>query len=169
MSGERHVLLGRIAGVFGVQGWIKLLSHTEPREAIFTYLPWTLRQHGSERHIERIEGRPQGRGLIARLPGVDTRDAAEALVGAEVWVPREVLPKPRKGEYYWVDLEGLRVVGSDGFEFGRVSHVFATGANDVLSVRDDTKERLIPFLSDSVVKRVDLEAGIIEVEWDPDF
>jgi 16S rRNA processing protein RimM len=84
-------------------------------------------------------------------------------------VPRSVLPKPRDGEYYWVDLEGLRVVGSDGFEFGRVSHVFATGANDVLSVRDDTKERLIPFLSDSVIKRVDLEAGIIEVEWDPDF
>lgn len=168
-SGERRVLLGSIAGVFGVQGWVKVLSHTEPREAILTYRPWILRQRGSERDIPRVEGRPQGRGLVAHLPGVDTRDEAEALIGAEIWIPRSLLPKPKPGEYYWVDLEGLRVVTIEGVALGHVSHLFATGANDVMSVRDDGRERLVPFVLDAVVKRVDLDASLIEVDWDPDF
>ena len=95
-------------------------------------------------------------------------DHAEALVGAEIWVPRDALPPPRPGEYYWVDLEGLHVVGADGFAFGRVSHLFSTGSNDVMSVIGE-RERLIPFLRDDVVKRVDLDAGLIEVDWDPEF
>lgn len=169
MSDERRVLLGRIAGVFGVQGWVKVLSHTQPHEAIFKYQPWTLRQRGVDRVVERIEGKPQGKGLIVRIPDISTRDAAEAAIGTEIWVLRSLLPTPKPGEYYWVDLEGQRVVTVDGVELGRVSHVFATGANDVLSVRDESKERLVPFLMDSVIKRVDLEAGVIEVDWDPDF
>lgn len=169
MSDERRVLLGRIAGVFGVQGWVKVLSHTQPHEAIFTYQPWILRQRGVERVVERVEGKPQGKGLIVRLPDITTRDAAEAAIGTEIWVPRSLMPAPRPGEYYWVDLEGLRVVTVDGVPLGRVSHVFATGANDVLSVRDGAKERLVPFLMDSVIRRVDLDAGLIEVDWDPDF
>ena len=169
MSDERRVLLGTIAGVFGVQGWVKVLSHTEPREAIFRHVPWTLRLRGVERVVERVDGKPQGRGLIARIPDIDTREQAEAAAGSEIWVPRALLPKPKPGEYYWVDLEGLRVVTIEGVELGRVSHVFGTGANDVLSVRDEAKERLVPFLMDSVIKRVDLDAGLIEVDWDPDF
>ena len=169
MSDDRRVLLGKIAGVFGVQGWVKVLSHTEPREAIFSYLPWTLRLRGVERVVERVDGKPQGKGLIVRIPGIETRDDAEAAVGTEIWVLRAVMPKPKPSEYYWVDLEGQRVVTVEGAELGRVSNVFGTGANDVLSVRDDTKERLIPFLMDSVIKRIDLDAGVIEVDWDPDF
>lgn len=168
-SGERRVLLGSIGGVFGVQGWVKILSHTEPREAILAYRPWILRQRGSERQIPRVTGRPQGRGLVAHLPDIDTREQAETLIGAEIWIPRSQLPKPKPGEYYWVDLEGLRVVNTEGVEFGRVSHVFATGSNDVLSVRDEGRERLVPFIKDDVIKRVDLDAGVIEVDWDPDF
>jgi 16S rRNA processing protein RimM len=169
MSGERRILLGKIVGVFGVKGWVKLQSHTDPREALFDYLPWVLRQRGTERIIDRFEGRAQGRGLVASFPGVDTRDAAEALVGTEIWVDRAALPKPRKGEYYWVDLEGLAVQTVDGVSFGRVSHLFATGANDVLVAVDGERERLIPFLPDDVIKRVDLEARLIVVDWDPDF
>jgi 16S rRNA processing protein RimM len=169
MSGERRVLLGKVVGVFGVKGWVKLQSHTEPRDALFDYLPWTQRQRGSEREIENVEGRAQGRGLVASFPGVDTRDAAEALVGAEIWVARDALPKPKRGEYYWVDLEGLAVETVDGISFGRVSHLFATGANDVLVAIDGERERLIPFLPDDVIKRVDLDARLIVVDWDPDF
>jgi 16S rRNA processing protein RimM len=109
MSGERRILLGKIVGVFGVRGWVKIQSHTEPRAALFGYLPWTLRRHDVERQITEIEGREQVKGLIARLVGIDTREQAETLVGNEIWVPRSALPRPRKGEYYWVDLEGLSV------------------------------------------------------------
>ena len=168
MSGERRLLVGKIVGVHGVQGWIKLESHTEPRRNIFRYLPWTLRHRGGERSVAAVEGREQGKGLVAHWPELETRDHAEALVGAEIWVPRTALPPARPDEYYWVDLEGLRVVGVDGFEFGRVSHLFSTGSNDVISVLGE-RERLIPFLQDEVVKRIDLDAGLIEVDWDPEF
>jgi 16S rRNA processing protein RimM len=169
MSGERRILLGKIVGVFGVKGWVKLQSHTEPREALFDYLPWVLRQRGTERVVDKIEGRAQGRGLVASFPEVESRDAAEALIGTEIWVDRAAMPKPRKGEYYWVDLENLAVQTVDGLSLGRVSHLFATGSNDVLVAVDGERERLIPFLPDDVIKRVDLDAGLIVVDWDPEF
>lgn len=168
MSGERRILLGRIAGAHGVQGWVKIESHTQPRRNIFRYLPWTLRHRGVEHVVESVEGREQGKGLVGHWPALESRNHAEALLGAEIWVPRDALPPPRPGEYYWVDLEGLRVVGVDGFAFGRISHLFSTGSNDVMSVIGE-RERLIPFLRDDIVKRVDLDAGLIEVDWDPEF
>jgi 16S rRNA processing protein RimM len=174
MGGERRdpagtILIGKVVGVFGIKGWVKLQSHTDPREALFDYLPWILRHRGIERQIDKIEGRAQGRGLVASFPGIDTRDAAEGLVGAEILVQRAVLPKPRPGEYYWVDLEGLAVQTVEGQPLGRVSHLFPTGANDVLVVVDGEHERLVPFLMDDVIKRVDFDAGLIVVDWDPDF
>lgn len=168
MSGERRIPVGRIVGVHGVQGWIKLESHTDPRRNIFRYLPWTVRHRGVEYTIEAVEGREQGKGLVAHWPELESRDQAHALIGAEIWVPRDALPPPRPGEYYWVDLEGLRVVGVDGYDFGRVSHLSSTGANDVMSVIGE-RERLIPFLKDDVIRRVDLDAGLIEIDWDPEF
>lgn len=169
MSGERRILLGKIVGVFGVKGWVKLQSHTEPRDALFSYRPWFLRQRGTEREIRKFEGRAQGRGLVASFPEVETREAAEALIGTEIWVDRAALPKPRAGEYYWIDLEGLAVSTVEGVTLGRVSHLFATGANDVLVAVDGERERLIPFLPDDVIRDVDLAAGRIVVDWDPDF
>jgi 16S rRNA processing protein RimM len=165
---DRQVLLGRIVGVFGVDGWVKLHSFTEPRENIFRYRPWTLRGPGGERQVTQLQGRAQAKGVIAHLDGVDDRDAAAVLVGTEIWVPRAVLPKARKGEYYWADLEGLAVRTVEGVDLGRVSHLFATGANDVLVVRGE-RERLIPFVPGQAVVKVDLDAGLVEVDWDPAF
>lgn len=169
MSGERRVLLGKVAGVFGVRGWVKIVSHTEPRSALFDYLPWILRHRGVEREIQHVEGRDQGRGIVASFPGVDTRDAAEALVGAEIWIGRQAMPPARKDEYYWVDLEKVAVQTVDGVPLGRISHLFATGANDVMVIVDGERERLVPFILDDVVKSVDLDAGLIVVDWDPEF
>jgi 16S rRNA processing protein RimM len=165
---DRQVLLGRIVGVFGVDGWVKLHSFTEPRDNVLRYRPWILRGPAGERRVEQPQGRAQGKGVVARLDGVDDRDAATALVGTEIWVPRDALPKPRQGEYYWADLEGLAVRTVDGVDLGRVSHLFATGANDVMVVQGG-RERLIPFVPGRQVVKVDLEAGLIEVDWDPDF
>jgi 16S rRNA processing protein RimM len=166
--GDRLILLGRVAGVFGVQGWVKLESFTAPRENILRYRPWRVRRGGNETVVAKPQGRVQGRGVVALLPGTVDRDAAAALVGAEIWIERDRLPKARMGEWYWADLEGLDVVTVDGVRLGTVSHVVATGANDVLVVSGE-RERLIPFLPGSTVTEVDLAARTIRVDWDPDF
>ncbi|WNL45084.1 ribosome maturation factor RimM [Dyella sp. BiH032] len=166
----RRVLVGRIVGLFGVQGWLKVESWTEPRTQIFRYQPWLLSAApGEETEVEGVKGRPQGKGLIAQLPGIDGRDAAAALVGQDIYVAREQLPPPGKDEYYWVDLEGLEVVTTENVVLGRVSHLFATGANDVVVVRDGERERLIPFVQGSYVRSVDLSGGRMVVDWDPEF
>lgn len=163
------VLLGRVAGAFGVRGEVRLESWTEPRQAIFRYQPWILRDAaGHERALDGARGRDTGRHLIARLPGVDDRDAAEALRGTEIHVPRSALPPPAPGEYYWVDLEGLRVANLDGVELGRISHLISTGANDVMVVRGE-RERLLPFVQPDYVKSVDFGQRLVTVDWDPEF
>lgn len=157
-------MLGRVAGVYGVLGWVRVLSETVPRENILRYAPW----HVGGRQMRVAEGRVHGKGLVARLVGCEDRDQAAALVGQEIAVRREQLPPARADELYWADLEGLAVETLDGVALGRVSHLFDTGANDVLVVRGE-RERLIPFVWDDVVRDVDLAAGLIRVDWDPDF
>ena len=164
----RRVLLGRVVAPHGVKGQVKLQSYTEPPANLLRYRPWIMVQGGREVTVERPSGRSAGGTLVASLPDIVGRDAAEALVGAEIWCERDVLPRPKPGEYYWSDLEGLEVVTNEGASLGRVSHLFATGANDVMVVRGE-RERLVPFLPDGVVKSVDLERGRIEVDWDPEF
>ena len=165
----RRILVGRIHGAFGVRGELKLESFTEPKSAILRYQPWVLRDaQGRERVLDDARGRETNKGLVATLPDIADRDAAEGLRGSELWVPRSALPPPKPGEYYWVDLEGLRVVNADGADFGTVSHLFSTGANDVLVARGD-RERMIPFLEPDYIRAVDFEAGVVTVDWDADF
>lgn len=166
----RRVLIGRIVGVYGVQGWLKIESWAEPRMKIFDYQPWLLStESGSETQIVGAKGRQQGKGMVAQLPGIDDREQAAALIGMDIHVAREQLPPPGKDEYYWVDLEGLEVVTTEDVPLGRVSHLFATGANDVVVVRDGARERLIPFIQGSYVRSVDMSAKRMVVDWDPEF
>ena len=166
---QKQVLLGRIRGAFGVRGELKVESFTEPADAILRYQPWQLRDpRGQQREVAGARGRNTPKGVVAQLPGIEDRDAAEALHGSELWVARSALPPPRPGEYYWVDLEGLRVANLEGADFGTVSHLFSTGVNDVLVVRGE-RERMIPFAEPDYVKSVDFDAGLITVDWDADF
>lgn len=163
------MVLGQVNGLFGIRGWVKVFSHTEPRENILDYGPWLLRTpDGRVREFRVLEGRRQGKGLVARLEGIEDRDAAAAWMGAEISIPRSRLPEPDEGEYYWTDLIGLEVETVDGVVLGTVAYLFRTGANDVLVV-DGARERLIPFLQGDVIREVDLEGGRIRVDWDPDF
>ena len=163
------ILLGRVHRAFAIRGELKLESFTDPEAAIFRYQPWLLRDaQGRERELAGVRGREGAKGLVATFPGIEDRDAAEALRGAELYAPRSVLPPPKPGEYYWVDLEGLRVLNLDGADFGTVSHLFSTGANDVLVARGD-RERMIPFLEPDYIRSVDFESGVVIVDWDADF
>ena len=165
---ERRVLLGRVVGVHGVRGGVKIDSFTEPRDRILDYQPWILRHHGVERTV-RAKSLVRHGKIVAAIDGVEDRDNAASLVGSEICVRRVQLPAPTAGEYYWVDLEGLAVINTEGVELGHVDSVFGTAANDVLVVRQGERERLIPFVKDSVVRRVDLEGGRLTVDWDADF
>ncbi|HET7610837.1 MAG TPA: ribosome maturation factor RimM [Rhodanobacteraceae bacterium] len=164
----RNVLLGRIVGVHGVHGMVKLESFTEPRTAIFDYRPWLLeRDGGGFETIAEAHGHAQGKGMVATLVGIGDRDAAATRIGARIWVPRDALPQPEPGEFYQTDLEGLEVVNEAGEDLGRVSHLFDNGAHAVLVTRDEAgRERLIPYVVDVYVKAVDLDAARITVDWD---
>ena len=166
---ERRILLGRIVGAFGIRGQIKIESWTEPRDAIFRYQPWILRDAlGNERQFDGSRGKESGKHLVATFPDVTDRDVVEAMRGTDIYVLRSALPAPKAGEFYWIDLEGFRVVNLEGVDFGTVSHLFSTGANDVLSVRGD-RERMVPFVEPDFVKSIDFDGGLITVDWDPDF
>ncbi|MDX1605478.1 MAG: ribosome maturation factor RimM [Candidatus Competibacterales bacterium] len=162
------VTVGRIGGLFGVRGWVKLISHTTDRTDLLDYRPLYLNGPDGRQALELEAGRAHGRGLIAKFAGIDSRDQAAALVGRDLAVRRDQLPSAAPGEYYWTDLEGLRVLTRDGTELGMIDHLFATGANDVMVVRG-TREHLLPLLFDRVVVDVDLEARTMRVDWDPEF
>lgn len=169
--GERRVLLGRIVGVYGVRGEVKIESFTEPRLRIFDYQPWLLERAPDEvEEINNVHGRAQGKGVIATLTGVDDRDQAAAMIGAQIFIPRAALPAADKGEFYRADLEGLDVVNMQGVSLGRVTHLFDTGVHPVLVTREENgREHLIPFVPDVYVQAVDLDARRIVVDWDADF
>lgn len=165
---SRRILIGEIVAPFGVKGWVKVRTYTDPPENVLKYQPWVLESQGELKEIVPEEGRRQGPGVVVRLRAVDDRDAAEKLTGTLVTVSREVLPSVRSGTYYWADLVGLRVFTVSGVDLGRVSGLMETGANDVLIVKGD-RERLVPFVPGLYVTCVEIEAGRLEVDWDPDF
>jgi 16S rRNA processing protein RimM len=166
---DAYIAVGRISGIYGVKGWVKVYSHTRPRENILRYSTWQLQQGDGWQARALENGRRHGKAIIAKLDGCDDRDAAAALMGTTIAISREQLPEPAPGEYYWADLQGLEVVNQDGIELGRVSHLLETGANDVLVVKQGETERLIPFVTEQFVTDIDLEAGRMRVDWDPEF
>ena len=159
--------MGRMVAPFGVRGWLRIHPYTATAESLLAYPTWWV--GGGDDWLEHAvaEARTHGRAVIARLAGCEDRDAALRFRGRDIAVPRARIPKARPNEYYWADLIGLTVAGSAGQDFGRITRVFATGANDVLVVQGE-RERLIPFIAD-VIAEVDLEAGRMRVNWDADF
>jgi 16S rRNA processing protein RimM len=164
----KPVTLGRVSGVFGIKGWLKIESYTDPPGNIGRYAAWTLRLRGNERPVAVEDTRSHGPKVVAKLEGFEDRDRAAEWIGAEIVVERSALPALAAGEFYWTDLEGLEVRTPEGATLGTVDHLMATGGNDVLVLRGTT-ERLVPFVLGDVIKRVDLERGIIEADWPVDF
>jgi 16S rRNA processing protein RimM len=169
--------VGRITSVFGIKGWVKVHSDTEPPENIASYSPWWLKTRHGVKAVEVDEFQPHGKGFIARLKGVDDRTQAESYAKVTISVERDQLPTLADDEYYWHQLEGLAVYSVfEGAEvlLGQVSHLLETGANDVLVIKPSTgcvddRERLVPYVPGQFVTRIDLEAGKMWVDWDPAF
>ena len=159
--------MGRISAPFGVKGWVKVQPNTAATHNLLAYQTWWVGSEGGWRETAVAEARVHGRMVVASLEGCDDRDAAVALRGQSVAVPRAALPGTKSGEYYWADLIGLAVVNASAQALGRITGVLQTGANDVLVVAGQ-RERLIPFIAE-VIRDVDLAAGVMRVEWDADF
>ena len=167
------IVLGRISAPFGVQGWVRIHPFADDPVAWSTLPQWWLAEsaempESSWRAVKLAGKKVHGDGLIVRLEGVATRDAAEALEGQYVGVPRDQLPATQGGEYYWADLIGLTVVNQAGVSLGKVTSLIETGANDVLVVTEGKQERLLPFVG-HVVSEVNLAAGCIKVDWEADW
>jgi 16S rRNA processing protein RimM len=170
MGSKEPVIVGQIVGLFGVKGWVKIRSYTDPREQIAHYQPWQVAVDGEWISFEVEAVQSQGKSLIARLAGITDRDQAIRLMNSDIVIDRRQLPVLDENEFYWRDLEGLKVLNLAGVELGRVKSLFATGANDVLVVRKDgSPEILIPYVVDRIVRSVELEQGIIRVDWEADF
>jgi 16S rRNA processing protein RimM len=153
--------LGRIAGAFGVRGWVTVVGETGLLAASSSW-----RIDGIERPVERT--RMHSGRLLAKLAGVETREAAKALMGRRLSVPRSALPEPPRGTYYWADLVGLEVVNAQGLVLGVVKGMFSNGAHDVMELGSDLRERLLPFVP-AVVRQVDLDARRVLVDWGADW
>jgi len=170
MQAQDVVVVGRIGAPYGLKGWVRVSSFTEPSENITVYEPWLLEVHGGWQVHHPVEVKPYRQGYVARFADVGDRDKAVALTGKLVAVARAQLPQLDPDEYYWRDLEGL-AVWNRGDRLGVVDHLIDTGATPVLVVRDDAgdgssrpQETLIAFTEQFVLK-VDLPAGRIEVDW----
>ncbi|MFA6037240.1 MAG: ribosome maturation factor RimM [Legionellales bacterium] len=161
--------VGRITGLFGVQGWVKIDSYTQPRENLLNYQPWLVKIKGQPPELLTcIASEVHSKCIVVQFKAYESMEAARALIGARIEVKREQLPKLSEGQYYWTDLEGLEVKTIQGASLGKVAYLFATPANDVLVVKGD-RERFIPYLPRQVVKHVDLSKMVMIVDWDPEF
>lgn len=169
------ITLGVINGVYGIKGWVKVYSSTDPIENILDYKIWRLSQKNQEVVVKLADGRRHGKGIVAKFEGYDDRNAAETLLKAEINVLAEELPELQQDEYYWRDLVGLDVVNMDGKSYGKIDHMMPTVANDVMVVKDvdaeDGKgiERLIPFIQGVYVMKIDLDENLAQVDWPEDF
>ncbi len=168
MSNQQQINVGKISGVFGIKGWVKVFSFTESRENILSYSPWLLKKDSETRLVTVIDGKLQGKAVVAQLDGVNDRDQAASFMGWDIYITPEQLPKVAKDEYYWSDLIGLAVETDLGVQLGVVESLLETGANDVVIVKGE-RERVIPFLQGQTIMAIDLEAGRMVVDWDPDF
>lgn len=169
---ENLVVMGRIVAPYGVFGWLKVVSDTETMDSLFDFDTWWVGKDDSWRELDVVEAKIHNDVLVVKLQGIDDRDAAFACKGKQVAVPRDALPEAADNEYYWSDLIGLSVKNLQDVDFGLISDVFETGANDVIVVSGadglERRERLIPFTAQTILD-VNLETKMMLVDWDADF
>jgi 16S rRNA processing protein RimM len=170
------VSIGRVVAVYGLKGWVKIFSFTEPKEQIFNYQPWLIKKIDSRDPLQPFEVQTvkvHGKGLIALPKNCQDRNQAQGYVGYEIWTDRKQLPILDDGEYYWRELEGLQVINEAGEYLGKVDHLLETGANVLVVKADkdsiDDRDRLIPYVESHYIREVDLQQGKLFVNWDAEY
>ncbi|REH37654.1 16S rRNA processing protein RimM [Paraperlucidibaca baekdonensis] len=171
---ESLIQVGHVHTAYGIKGWVWVMSRTDPIANIFSYGPWYLDRGGVLTEVDVLSSRPQAKGLVAHLAHCPDRNAADALFGAGIWVPKAALPTLEDDEYYWSELIDMTVVTEQDVLLGRIHAMMETGANDVIVVRAcegslDDQERLLPWLPGRVVRFVDRNQRRVRVDWDPTF
>ena len=168
-SNDEKLIVGKITGAYGVKGWVKVYSWTEPREGIVNYDPWYLKKPAAEQwqNVQVLAGKRHGKTVIAKLDGIDDRDQAELLTGQEIAIKASQLSGLEEDEYYWRDLIGCSVSNQQGEKLGEIISLMETGANDVLVVKaENGVEHLIPWVLGHTVLAVDIEQGHVAVDWE---
>lgn len=163
---NNRVILGRLGSAYGIKGWLRCHSFTDPRTNIFDYPEWQIEHAGTWQTIS-YEFKPHGEGFVVKLPGVDTPEDARLYANDDIAINRDQLPPPNSDEYYWCDLIGLAVKTLEGKNLGNIIEMRDTGANDIMIVKGD-KRHLVPFI-DHVVQTVDFDQKAVIVDWDDDF
>jgi 16S rRNA processing protein RimM len=161
------ICVGHILGSQGVKGWVRVYSNTSPRENIVSYSPWFIEQ-GSVQKETAVQGRRQGKNVLAKLEGVEDRTQADELKDCRIFINPQLLPRLEAGEYYWSDLVGLAVETLQGDPLGVIASMMETGADDVMVLTGE-RERLIPFVIDQIVREVDLDSQRLVVDWSPEY
>lgn len=162
---EKRIVVGRIAGVFGVKGWLKVMSYTNPRENILHYTPWQLKLKDTWREVCVQDWKEHNRGFTVAFEGIDDRDVARALTGTDIAVMRSQLKELPQGEYYQEDLLDMQVINREGKTLGRVQEIMETGANDVLVIAGEARH-LVPLVWHKYLLEIDQDAGVIRVDWE---
>lgn len=164
----KYVVVGQFGAPHGVSGAIKVNSDTDPAHAILNYHPWYVELNHSWQVLEPLELKQQGTNLLAFIHNITDRDEVKQFTGHKIAIRRDQLPALPKGEYYWIDLEGMNVINEEGVALGTVDYLFSAGRTGVMVVQG-TKKHLIPFLQEQYILDVNLDAHVIKVHWDPDF
>ncbi|OGT61983.1 MAG: 16S rRNA processing protein RimM [Gammaproteobacteria bacterium RIFCSPHIGHO2_12_FULL_43_28] len=168
-SDSAHITIGKIGSTFGVRGWVKIFSYTEPYSRILDYSPWYLTDSAGKHTLITVDGGElRHNHVVAKLAGYENPEEARALTGKTITIARSQLPALANDEYYWADLKGLTVINQTGMTLGIVTDLIETGANDVLIIKgaEDKKEHGIPYLPGSIIKDINLEKKIIQVDWE---
>lgn len=152
-----------------MHGALKVVSHTDPQESLFTYRPWWLWLGDCWQSPELRDYQRHGDYWLVKLVDVVQREAAQTLRGRDIWVERCCFKPPSTDEFYWVDIIGSRVENMAGVEFGEVVDVLLTGANPVLVVQRGNTQQLIPWIRDEVIHKIDLPCQRLLIDWQLDY
>jgi 16S rRNA processing protein RimM len=172
---NNRIVMGKLGSTYGIRGWLKVFSYTDNAESIFDYSPWYLNQKGKWVEYKVESWKRHGQGYVCKLAGLDVREDAQLMTNFEIAIDPASLPELSEDEFYWRELFGMQVFTTKGYDLGEVTDLLETGSNDVLVIKANLKdafgqkERLVPYLEEQVIKKVDREARRIEVDWDPGF
>ena len=166
MENDKKVFIGKVTGVHGIKGWLKIQSFSSPPENILNYPSWIIANQGLEDFYLIEQGKKLNNKIIVKLEKIDDRTTAEFLINSKIQILRSDLPKLTNESYYWSDLEGLNVLNSEDNMIGKIESLIETGANDVMVVNGSKNKRvLIPFVMHEIIKEVNIELNFVKVDW----